>query len=68
MQRSLDTAGSNCPYCGEPIELLVDCSIPMQQYIEDCEVCCRPIMISVTIDQDGQSSLSLRSEDDPTGA
>ena len=40
----------------------------MQQYIEDCQVCCRPIMISVTIDQDGQPSLLLRSEDDPTGA
>lgn len=38
-----------CPYCGETIELVVDCSIPEQVYIEDCEVCCRPINLSVYI-------------------
>lgn len=38
-----------CPYCGEPIELVIDCSIPDQEYIEDCEVCCRPINLLVTV-------------------
>ncbi|HSC47655.1 MAG TPA: CPXCG motif-containing cysteine-rich protein, partial [Gammaproteobacteria bacterium] len=32
-----------CPYCGETIEIVVDCSIENQRYIEDCQVCCRPI-------------------------
>ena len=40
-----------CPYCGENIELVIDCSIPEQEYIEDCEVCCRPINILVTIEE-----------------
>lgn len=39
-----------CPYCGENIELVVDCSISEQEYIEDCEVCCRPINLLITIE------------------
>jgi len=31
-----------CPYCGEDIDLLVDCSVESQHYVEDCLVCCRP--------------------------
>ena len=40
-----------CPYCGELIEVLIDCSIAQQDYIEDCQVCCRPIDFTVSIDQ-----------------
>ncbi|WP_088339578.1 CPXCG motif-containing cysteine-rich protein [Robiginitalea sediminis] len=32
-----------CPYCWETISVLVDTSVPAQQYVEDCEVCCNPI-------------------------
>jgi hypothetical protein len=35
-----------CPYCWESISMLVDTSVSSQTYIEDCEVCCRPIEIS----------------------
>ncbi len=35
-----------CPYCGERISVLIDTSVDSQQYIEDCEVCCRPILIN----------------------
>ncbi len=37
-----------CPYCGEKITLLVDCSQPEQTYVEDCEVCCRPIQVTIS--------------------
>lgn len=37
-----------CPYCGESIEILVDPSDPSEEYIEDCQVCCRPITMRVT--------------------
>jgi hypothetical protein len=43
-----------CPYCGEFIELDIDCSEPSQSYVEDCSVCCRPINITVEIDFDHQ--------------
>lgn len=35
-----------CPYCGERISVLLDASGGEQSYVEDCEVCCRPIEIS----------------------
>lgn len=41
-----------CPYCGEYIDVIVDVSVPIQQYIEDCSVCCRPIEIEVIVDAD----------------
>lgn len=33
-----------CPYCGEPNDIYVDPGGgELQDYIEDCAVCCRPI-------------------------
>lgn len=42
----------HCPFCGEPITILVDVSAGAQAYIEDCQVCCRPMQITV-IAEDG---------------
>ncbi|WP_444942559.1 CPXCG motif-containing cysteine-rich protein [Microbulbifer sp. ZKSA004] len=39
-----------CPYCGETIKILVDSSVLPQQYTEDCQVCCRPIVFSVELE------------------
>lgn len=41
-----------CPYCSEVIQIVVDCSIESQEYIEDCQVCCRPINVLITIEGD----------------
>ena len=38
-----------CPYCGQRISMLLDLSLTAQEYIEDCEVCCRPIEIQYTV-------------------
>ena len=43
-----------CPYCGERIELLIDPSLAGEPYVEDCEVCCRPMRVSVS---DGDAPL-----------
>ena len=40
----------NCPYCWEQISMLLYNSIKNQNYIEDCEVCCNPIEISLQFD------------------
>lgn len=37
----------SCPYCGEVINVLIDCTYDIQEYIEDCQVCCRPITFQV---------------------
>lgn len=41
-----------CPYCGETITVLIDNSVPYQEYIEDCQVCCRPIEFVVSVTGD----------------
>ena len=38
-----------CPYCGEDISMLIDLNFNNQFYTEDCEVCCRPIEINLTV-------------------
>ncbi len=53
-----------CPYCGEMISVLIDGSISRQEYIEDCEVCCRPIVLAYTIEGDEVVSIEVRQEDD----
>lgn len=60
----LEARKEQCPYCGETIDILIDCSIPDQSYIEDCQVCCRPINFDVSIDHDGHLYLLLTREDE----
>lgn len=55
---------ATCPYCGEPLELLVDASAGPQQYVEDCQVCCRPIQVRVEVDEAGEPQLQVRAEDE----
>ncbi len=49
----LESQTIDCPHCGEPIEMLVDCSAGPQEYVEDCAVCCRPIVVRVAV-EDGE--------------
>lgn len=53
-----------CPYCGEVISVLIDGSVPQQDYIEDCQVCCKPINMSVTCDSDGGAYIEARNENE----
>jgi hypothetical protein len=54
----------SCPYCGEQISVLVDNSLPEQRYVEDCQVCCRPIVLDVSVDAEGDVILGARSENE----
>jgi hypothetical protein len=42
-----------CPYCGELMEVDVDCTGGNQRYYEDCQVCCAPVEFMVTVDELG---------------
>lgn len=53
-----------CPYCGARVSVLVDHSAAEQDYIEDCEVCCRPIALAVRIDADDAVRVLARRGDD----
>jgi len=53
-----------CPYCGERISILVDCSVEDQSYIEDCEVCCRPINLWIHIDLNQDIQITVQHENE----
>tara|TARA_R110000787_G_scaffold255250_1_gene360559 strand:- start:362 stop:559 length:198 start_codon:yes stop_codon:yes gene_type:complete len=53
-----------CPYCGEAIEVLIDHQEAGDQYIEDCQVCCRPIIFDVAVDAAGLLSVTVRDENE----
>lgn len=39
-------AAPQCPYCAEPVDSYPDPGGgPLQEYVEDCAVCCRPLVI-----------------------
>lgn len=42
-----------CPFCGESFVTFFDVSAGAQTYIEDCQVCCRPISMSFRIKRNG---------------
>jgi len=46
----LEVEPYRCPWCGEPAEAVLDLSGGDQCYIEDCPVCCRPIVFELRTD------------------
>jgi len=46
-----------CPYCNESIDIIVDCTIESQSYVEDCSVCCSPIKLEIQINAEGEPSV-----------
>ncbi|PCK05293.1 MAG: hypothetical protein COA42_18360 [Alteromonadaceae bacterium] len=61
---SLSEKPISCPYCGEQITVLIDCSEEEQEYIEDCQVCCRPIIFKVSLSNGGEPIVSAHHEDE----
>jgi len=56
---------SICPYCGEPVELIIDeGGGERQEYVEDCPVCCRPWNVIVGQNEEGEWRVELRTEDE----
>ena len=52
-----------CPYCGEPQTLLADDSAGDSEYTEDCQICCRPMIVTLYTGAEGPE-LNVRSEDE----
>lgn len=48
-----ETAFIQCPYCWQEIEIAVDTSAGSQEYVEDCQVCCRPMIVRISV-EDGE--------------
>lgn len=48
----LEDVLAQCPYCWEEIELGVDLSGGSAVYAEDCPVCCQPMTVRLTVDEE----------------
>jgi hypothetical protein len=57
----LDTeAEVACPYCGESLVLGLDAGGgTTQDYVEDCQVCCRPCRVRVRYDETGAAEVCV---------
>ena len=54
-----------CPYCGEDVSIALDPgSGSIQEYVEDCEVCCQPWRVAVTYDGAGNAHVSVTALDE----
>lgn len=40
----------HCPFCAEPMTIVVDVSAGGQSYVEDCQICCQPMQIAFETD------------------
>ena len=72
----LEQRAIGCPYCGESITILIEPSggaavsdadigsADPYEYIEDCQVCCRPIRIHISVDYSGETQAQGFSENE----
>ena len=61
----MESVEDACPYCGEPVELLIDTGGgEVQHYVEDCSVCCRPWEVQVTRYGEDDWIVALRTLDE----
>ncbi len=57
---------NHCPYCSEQLCVLIDGSEQEQEYVEDCQVCCQPMVITVELTGDAETPprVQVRREND----
>jgi hypothetical protein len=59
MSELISEVRCHCPFCAEPITIIADYSAGSQVYVEDCQVCCQPMEVSITTDADGDRSVQV---------
>ncbi len=60
----IEVEAITCPYCWERIEIAIDLSVDEQRYVEDCSVCCRPMVISYRTEGNELAALEVAAEND----
>jgi Cysteine-rich CPXCG len=54
------TFESSCPYCGEAVSIFLDpAGGSVQDYVEDCSVCCQPMTVRVRFAGEGQADVMI---------
>lgn len=55
-----DSAAVVCPYCGAPVEIGLDPGGgAVQDYVEDCQVCCQPWQVHVRWRRSGRADVRV---------
>jgi hypothetical protein len=50
----------SCPYCSEAVVIALDpAGGALQEYVEDCQVCCQPWAVTVQYDEHGQANVQV---------
>ena len=58
-----DEGRYDCPSCGEQVVVPVDLDAGAEQeYVEDCPVCCSPVLLRVRVDEDGSITIDAVAE------
>ena len=58
----VETSALQCPFCWETVSVVIDCSLGEQSYVEDCCVCCRPMLLTIRIEEDGSPVVEVLPE------
>lgn len=53
-----------CPYCWQQVSILLEAYEEEQHFVEDCEVCCRPINFQVGFDGEALWCFSAEADDE----
>ena len=53
-----------CPHCWQYFDALVDVSQGDQEYVEDCHVCCQPLVLTVFLPNPETPEVSVRPENE----
>lgn len=52
-----------CPYCSEVVLITIDPNGgAAQEYVEDCQVCCRPWNVQVSYDEMGAAEVTIEAQ------
>jgi len=54
----------NCPYCGERITVFINPEEVGEKYIEDCQVCCKPIVLLAQLNEGGYLEVAAYDENE----
>lgn len=57
-----DSIPIECPHCGETFSLALDASEGSAEFTVDCEVCCRPMVVTVQVRNGEIESLDVVEE------
>ena len=58
----LEEVTVECPYCGELFGTTVDLSGGSAEYVEDCQICCQPILFRIRVTGDVLEQLTIERE------